>query len=133
MRILIAEDDRPSLQILQRRVEQLGHDVVPASDGQQAWVILCGDAGIEAVITDWMMPQVDGLELCRRIRQMQREIYLPVLMLTARSDKSDLADGIEAGADAFLTKPLNIPELKAQLKLAERIVTLEKQLRAKRK
>lgn len=127
MRILVADDDADIRTLLARRLTDWGHEPVLAEDGEQAWALVM-DQGIQMVITDWIMPIVDGLELCRRIRSVPLEHYVYVLMLTARDRKADLIQGLDAGADDFLTKPFNRDELRVRLKAGERILRLEHDL-----
>jgi sigma-B regulation protein RsbU (phosphoserine phosphatase) len=141
MRILIAEDERITRTTLARQLQASGHEVTAAEDGQQAWEHFSGagsddDSGgggagggtFDVVITDWEMPRLSGLELVRKIRETPRELYTYVIMLTSRSEKSDIVSGIEAGADDFLSKPFDRDELRVRLLAGERIVRLERAL-----
>lgn len=125
MRILIAEDDPISSKVLQMHLEKWEYEVRVAPDGMDALDALQGDKNISLLITDWKMPRMDGLELCRLARGLQRKSYLHIIMLTAKGDKRDLLDGMEAGADAFLTKPFDPAALRAQIRVAERVIKLE--------
>lgn len=127
MRILIADDASDAREILGRLLKRWGHEVVTASNGREAWEILERET-IRLVISDWMMPEVDGLELCIRIRAGQWDHYIYFILLTARDDKDDLIEGMTAGADDFLTKSFNFEELRVRLRAAERILSLESQL-----
>ncbi len=124
MRIIVVDDD-PSVALTMEGVLQgLGYEVAVASNGQEAIELLrCGDYRI--VITDWEMPRINGLELCQWIRQRQLGSYIYILLLTGRDQKSDLIEGLSAGADDFITKPLEPNELQVRLRAAERIVGLE--------
>jgi len=127
MRILIAEDDPYSRRILQRRLEKWNHQVVVACDGKEAWEhFLAGDFSV--VISDWMMPEMDGVELVRRIRASVKPGYVYTIILTAKDRKEDLLEGMDAGADEFLVKPFDADELRARLRAGERIVRLEQNL-----
>lgn len=130
MKILIADDDRMLRMILRRYLENWGHAVDEVVDGKRAIEALGGDAEYDLLITDWLMPEMDGLELCRQARELKRERYLPIILLTARSDKADLVKGLDAGADSFVPKPLNAAELQAQIRVAERVIQLEGRLLA---
>ncbi|GAB4379866.1 MAG: SpoIIE family protein phosphatase [Calditrichia bacterium] len=130
MKILIAEDDPYSRHILQRRLEKWGYDVDVARDGNEAWEKFKG-GNHSIVISDWMMPGMDGLELIRRIRSQNGKGYVYTILLTARDRKEDLILGIETGADEYLTKPLDADELRVRLNTGERIVQLEKKLAAR--
>jgi DNA-binding response OmpR family regulator len=126
-RVLIAEDDTVSRRLLQSYLERWGHEVVAVADGAAAWSSFQDDP-CPLVITDWMMPELDGLELVRRIRACQSEDYVYVIMLTGRSQKEDLVAGMEAGADDFISKPFDRDELRVRLREGERIVQLEHEL-----
>ncbi|QVL47467.1 MAG: SpoIIE family protein phosphatase [Thiocapsa sp.] len=127
MRILIADDASDAREILGRLLKRWGHEVVTASNGREAWEILRQEP-LRLIISDWMMPEIDGLELCRRVREAQWEHYVYFILLTARDDKEDLIEGMTAGADDFLTKSFNFEELRVRLRAAERILSLESQL-----
>lgn len=129
MRILIAEDDPVSRRMLQRTLEKWGHQVVATPDGQEAWEQFSLGA-VDMVITDWMMPGMDGLELCRRIQAARAGLETPVyvILLTARTGVDDLAAGIGAGADDFIAKPFQAGELRARLHAGERTLDLSRQL-----
>jgi len=127
MRILIAEDDTVSRLLLQRAVEASGHDCLAAVDGQQAWELF-GQTEVDVIISDRQMPEMDGMELCRRVRQQTRDLYTYFIFLTALSEHEQLLSGIEAGADDYLTKPLDPDELKVRLNVASRITSLHRQL-----
>ena len=124
MRALIVDDDEFSLELLQDVLNQLGHEVERAADGAEALAKLRrGD--IHLVITDWEMPAMNGLELCRAVREGDFDGYVFIIMLTSREGGQQKIEGLHAGADAFLTKPLNPEELLVSLKTAERILALE--------
>ncbi|NDK15666.1 MAG: response regulator [Armatimonadetes bacterium CG_4_10_14_3_um_filter_66_18] len=126
MKILIAEDT-PSAQLLLRRtLENWGHEVLYADNGAQALAALA-ESDVSLVVSDWMMPVMDGVELCRRIRAAEWDRFIYVLMLTAVADKEDLALAFDAGANDYVTKPFNRFELKAHVQAGERIVTLERE------
>jgi sigma-B regulation protein RsbU (phosphoserine phosphatase) len=124
MRVLIAEDDPISRTVLRKTLERWGHDVFAAPDGEQAWAAF-QDTTFPVVISDWMMPGLDGLELVRRIRHHGQNGYVYTILLTARSQKEDIVEGMEAGADDFVTKPFDAGELHARLRAGERILSLE--------
>lgn len=129
MRVLIAEDDLVSLTLLRKTLEKWGHDVMATTDGDQAWTAFQREF-FPVVISDWMMPHVDGLELLRRIRHHRhsQNSYVYTVLLTARSQKEDIVAGMEAGADDFLTKPFDAGELQARLRAGERVLSLEQSL-----
>jgi putative two-component system response regulator len=124
MRALIVDDDELTLELLQHILHEMGYEVERASNGKEALEKLRRDA-IHLVITDWEMPEMNGLELCRAIRADDFEGYVFIIMLTSREGGQQRIDGIHAGADAFLLKPLNSEELLVSLKTAERILGLE--------
>ncbi len=130
MKVLIAEDDAISRKLLQRRLEKWGHRVVESTNGAEAWELFQQDS-FDMVISDWMMPNMDGVDLIRRIRQAQNSHYVYTIILTAKSQKDDLIAGMEAGADDFLTKPFDADELKMRLRAGQRIVELQKRLKEK--
>ncbi len=128
MKILVVDDDRVSLRMISGNLTNRGHEVVMAGDGLEALKVLEKEKDISMIITDWIMPKMDGLVLCRKARELHRSKYLPILLFTSRSEKEDLIEGLNAGADAFLNKPLNFAELQAHLRVIERILDLEKRL-----
>lgn len=131
MRVLIAEDSVVARKLLARNLQQLGYEVVATEDGMRAWEAY-QHAPTPIVITDWEMPGMSGVELCRAIRQHPSEHYTYLMMLTARGQKEDKLQALEAGADAFLSKPLDIAELQANLRVAERILQAEADLQAQK-
>ena len=130
MRVLVVDDDPVSQRILVATLTQLGHQTVAAQDGQAAWEEFCREPA-DVVITDWMMPHMDGLELTRRIRGRAAERYTWVVLLTALAGHDRWLDGMNAGADDFATKPLDRAELHARLRVAERVLRprLERRIR----
>ncbi len=128
MRVLLAEDDPVSRRILQAALEGLGHAVTTAVDGQEAWERFEEDP-VDVLITDWLMPRLNGLELTRRIRGHRGDRYTWVVLLTTLSGKARYLDGMEAGADDFVSKPIDRPELYARLRVAERILGLQREVR----
>ena len=129
MRILIAEDDPPSRLIHQAIVEKRGHECLVAENGEEAWKIF-RETDVDVVLSNWMMPDCDGLELCRRVRE-HKGPYTYFILLTARGDKEHVLEGIKAGADDYLTKPLDAEELSVRLVSASRVTSLHRQLTEK--
>lgn len=136
MRILVAEDERITRTTLVRQLEGWGHQVTAAEDGEQAWEQYQSGA-FEIVITDWEMPRLSGVELIQRIRaggntgegdRHDGAAYVYIIMLTSRSNKSDIVGGIEAGADDFVSKPFDKEELRVRVLAGERVVRLERTL-----
>ena len=130
VKVLIAEDDAVSRLLLRRSIEQLGHECLVAEDGDAAWELF-RQHEVDVVLSDWMMPGLDGLELCRRVRAHPRQTYAYFILLTALDGKQYLLTGLEAGADDYLTKPLDRDELRARLQTAARVTTLQRQLAEK--
>jgi diguanylate cyclase (GGDEF)-like protein len=128
MNILIAEDDRVTALKLQRSLERMGYQVAVARDGLEAWRRI-DEGGVCLLVSDWMMPGIDGLELCRRIRGRPDPAYTYIILLTARDSREDRLEGLQAGADDFLGKPVDTGELVARLNVARRILTMQDQLR----
>jgi DNA-binding response OmpR family regulator len=129
MRILIAEDDETSRKVLGRTLEKLGYGVAAAGDGAEAWEQFRKERP-RVVITDWMMPRVDGLELCRKIRgDAANDGYTYLIVLTALGGKKNYLEAMNAGADDFVTKPFDPDELVSRLRVAERILGMESTLR----
>jgi diguanylate cyclase (GGDEF)-like protein len=129
MRILIAEDDSLSRLILQKYVAKLGHEVLVACDGGEAWA-RCQAEPVDVVITGWMMPGLDGPALCRHIRAgwPGQAGYVYVMLLTSLADRQHVLDGLKAGADDYLAKPLDQEELQVRLIAAERVTGLHRRL-----
>src|SRR5690242_7520299 len=128
VRVLVAEDNPVFQSMLRTILGRWGYDVVATRDGLHAWELLAGAGAPQVAILDWMMPGIDGLEICRRLRATARDSYTYVLLLTARTDASDLVEGMDAGADDYLTKPLKSHELRVRLRAGCRIIELQRQL-----
>ncbi len=129
MRILTVEDDSVARLVLHQALAKLGHQAVPAADGETALALLKTDP-IRVVVSDWTMPRMDGLELCRRIRARSGADYVYFILLTARSaDSPNREEAGDAGVDDFLTKPLDSTELWMRLRVAERILRFATQVR----
>ena len=127
-KVLVAEDDPMFRKILQSWLQSWGHQVTLAEDGNQAWNILQHASTPDLLILDWVMPGIDGLELCRRIRAQQRDLYQYILIVTARDDRQSVVQGLEAGADDYLTKPFDKAEMRARLNVGTRILRLQEDL-----
>ena len=124
MRILIADDDRLSTTMLSRTLEQWDFEVAVAHDGAAAWDAIVGDKPPALAIFDWMMPKIDGVELCRRVRATSLPSPIYLILLTARNSRADLVAGLEAGADDYLTKPFDPDELRARIHVGRRTLAL---------
>ena len=127
LRILVVDDDPLMRSLLEAVLVSLGYTVTTAGDGRQALDLLESDQ-VNLIITDWMMPDVDGLELCRRLRARPAAGYTYIILLTARQDGGALVEGMEAGADDFVTKPPDVDELRVRLAAGRRVLRLERQL-----
>ena len=128
MKILIADDEAVSRLRLRETLTRLGHDVIEATDGQQAWGCFQREE-IPLLVVDLMMPLVDGLELCRMIRAEKRDKYTYIIMLTALGGKGSYLEGMNAGADDFITKPFDQDQLDARLHVAERTLSLQAEVK----
>jgi len=127
---LVADDDRATAAILTGTLRRWQLDVVEAHDGLQAWDLLQGEPRPSLAIIDWMMPGLDGPELCRRIRQSEALASVHVILLTSRDDRADMVAGLDSGADDYIIKPFNIEELRARVRGGIRIVSLQQRLAA---
>lgn len=128
MKVLVAEDDQLSSVLMQKLLRNLGHEVFAAANGAEALAMLGRQEDLQIVISDWMMPLMDGIELCRRIRTRRRFRYTYVLLVTSRGGKQRYLDALEAGADDFIPKPLDPDELAARLRVADRILGLQAEM-----
>jgi|SRR5579862_523137 len=127
--ILVADDDPVFRRLVEKRLQSWDYQVVLAEDGDEAWRILrqSQDAP-DLIIMDWLMPGIDGLELCRRLRGMRKSFYQYILLISGNDEKHHVIQGLDAGADDYLTKPLNIGELQARLRAGNRILSLQHEL-----
>lgn len=128
MKILMVEDDPIANAVLQAALKSLGHEVTEVADGQRAWDRLARDPH-RVVISDWMLPGLDGLELCRRIRANQKDYIYFILLSSLTTSGDNLGQAIAAGVDDFLSKPVKTAELQARLHVAERILNFATQVR----
>jgi two-component system cell cycle response regulator len=127
-RILVAEDDPVSRRVLETFLVKWGYDVISVADGVEALQILERQDAPRLAVLDWMMPGVEGIQICRRVREQTNRPYTYILLLTARSQKEDLLKGLESGADDYLTKPFDAQELRARLHVGQRILDLQDRL-----
>ena len=128
MRILIAEDDLTSRTILQAILAKWGFTTVTAGDGLAAWTILEGPEAPRLILLDWMMPGLDGVEICRRVRETGTTQPPYIILLTALGETNRIVEGLRAGADDYITKPYNQEELRARIEVGVRILTLQESL-----
>lgn len=132
MRVLIADDSLLSRRLLEQTLLGWGYEVIIASDGTEAWEILGRDNAPSLAVLDWMMPGYTGPELCKLVRKRAAEPYTYILLLTSRNEKDDVVEGMDSGADDYITKPFDKHELKVRLRAGTRIVDLQEQLVAAR-
>ena len=134
MRILIADDSIVSRHLLDATLRKWGYEVVVACDGIEAWNVLESENSPKLAILDWVMPGLTGPEVCRRVREhaKDKDTYTYILLLTSKSLKEDLIEGMESGADDYVTKPFDQHELKVRLRAGTRIIDLERELVAAR-
>jgi sigma-B regulation protein RsbU (phosphoserine phosphatase) len=132
MKILIAEDEKISRKILEVTLIKASHDVVAVEDGVKALDSVQKEAP-DMLITDWMMPDLDGVELCRRVRSLNLSSYVYIIVLTALTQREKIIEGLDAGADDYITKPFERTELLARVRAGERVIQLERSLRQKNK
>jgi two-component system, cell cycle response regulator len=128
MRILIAEDDPSFRRLLEETLAMWGYDVVVAEDGNAAWQILQSGNPPRIVMLDWMMPGMDGVEVCRKVREDMDEPYTYIILLTSQQSDEYLVTGMEAGADDYITKPFKHNELRLRLRAGRRIMELQNEL-----
>ncbi|MCL5745323.1 MAG: diguanylate cyclase [Acidobacteria bacterium] len=128
MKILIADDSVIDRHILESSLRKWSYEAVTACDGIEAWELLQAPDAPRLAILDWMMPGLTGVEICRRLRLEDRGAYTYVLLLTSRSEKEDLVEGMESGADDYIAKPFDNHELKVRLRAGRRIVELQSEL-----
>ncbi len=131
MKILIAEDDITSRFILRGILVKWGHDILIAQDGMEALNRLQASDRPQVAILDWEMPGMDGLEVCRQIKKMELPVPIYTIVLTGRASKEEIVQGLDAGADDYITKPFDTNELKARIRAAERMVRVQETLARK--
>jgi diguanylate cyclase (GGDEF)-like protein len=129
MRILIAEDDPIALRLLESAVQDWGYEAVAVRDGNAAWDILRSADSPPMALLDWMMPALSGIELCRKVRQESESPFVYLVLLTGKTETQDIVEGMNSGADDYLSKPFDRQELKARLRAGQRIVELHATLR----
>ena len=128
MRILIADDDSMSRRLIQKTLERYGYEVTAVENGRLAAEQLCTSDGPRIALLDWVMPELDGPGVCRKVRQNKPQSYVYMVLLTSKEAKADVIAGLESGADDYLTKPFNPEEVKARLRTGLRILDLEDRL-----
>lgn len=128
MKILVAEDDFASRLILQVVLEKWKYEVISVSDGKEAWNVLKQKDAPSIAILDWEMPELDGVGVCRMVKELERDNPIYVIILTGRTSKEDIVQGLDAGADDYVTKPFDENELRARVRVAERMVNIQASL-----
>jgi two-component system, cell cycle response regulator len=130
MKVLVAEDHPMTRKMLAMQLNKWGYEVVLCSDGAQAWKVLNQQDSPRLVIMDWMMPGMDGVEVCREIRQLGLQPYVYIILVTAKSRAEDIVSGLEAGADDYVVKPFDPQELRVRVRAGSRVVQLQEDLLA---
>ncbi len=133
MKILIAEDNLTTRRILETILAKWEYDVVSACDGNEAWEKLQEKDPPKLIILDWMMPGINGVEICRRLRREDPAKPIYIILLTGRDDKNDIVEGLGAGADDYIAKPFDKDELRARIDVGRRVVELQTALLEKEK
>jgi sigma-B regulation protein RsbU (phosphoserine phosphatase) len=131
MRILIAEDDDVSRRVLELTLAAAGHDLVATKNGAEALSVLESENAPRLAILDWMMPDIDGLEVCRRVRALPGDTPVYIILLTAKTGKQEIVQGLDAGANDYITKPFDRHELRARVQVGETVVDLQRSLAAR--
>ncbi len=125
--VLVVDDSKAQRRVLALQLQRWGYQVTEASSGEEA-LDVCRTTPFEMVLSDWMMPGMTGLEFCRQFKELPREGYGYFVLLTSKSEKTEVADGLEVGADDFLSKPVSFDELRARMRAGERILGMQREL-----
>jgi two-component system cell cycle response regulator len=128
LKILIADDEALSRRLLERTLDRAGYEVIAVENGKEALEQLCKPDGPRLALLDWVMPELDGPGVCRAVRTRSEQTYVYMVLLTSKGSKEETVLGLESGADDYLTKPFNAEELRARLRVGERILLLEDRL-----
>jgi diguanylate cyclase (GGDEF)-like protein len=126
--ILLADDSPLFRNMLQKMLLEWGYEVITVTDGQQAWDLLRQENGPRLALLDWMMPGMEGAEICRQVRASIRDRYVYIVLLSVRADLEDVVIGMESGADDYIVKPFQVDELRARLRAGRRVLALQEQL-----
>jgi len=132
MDVLIADDDVVSRRLLEVTLSHAGYQVTLAANGAEALRVLEESEGPRLAVLDWMMPELDGVDVCRAVRKLASERYIYIILLTVKEQRAEIVEGLESGADDYITKPFDLDELKARLRAGKRILKLQEQLVATR-
>jgi diguanylate cyclase (GGDEF)-like protein len=127
-KILVADDSPVFREMLERMLLEWGYEVTVVTDGQQAWDLLRQDNGPRLALLDWMMPGMEGAEVCRQVRATIHDRYVYMMLLSVRSDLEDVVKGMESGADDYIVKPFQVDELRARLRAGQRVLALQEEL-----
>jgi diguanylate cyclase (GGDEF)-like protein len=122
MKVLIAEDDSVTCRMLEVTLQGWGYEVVVASDGREALEVLMSQDSPQLAVLDWLMPEIDGTEVCRRVREAKKEKYIYMILLTIKEKKVNILEGLDSGADDYIVKPFDAPELKSRLGAGKRVI-----------
>lgn len=123
LKLLIADDDQPTRMLLRAATSQWGYEIVEATNGEEAWEVLQLNNPPTLLIIDWLMPKLDGIELCKRIRKENNNPYFPyIILLTQMKGSENIINGLDAGANEFLSKPFNMAELRSRLSVGGRMI-----------
>ena len=128
MKVLIAEDDSVSRRLLQAALAKWGYEVIVTVNGKEAWAALQAPDAPSLLVLDWLMPEMDGVEVCREARKSPALKSSYIILLTSRGSKEDIVQGLEAGADDYVTKPFDHGELRARVQVGSRVVQLQSAL-----
>lgn len=132
MKILVGEDDHVYSRILEKTLTKWGYEVITCCDGREVVEELEKEHAPNLLMIDWMMPVIDGVEICKTIRQAKKEPFIYIILLTSKDRKTDIVEGLAAGADDYVIKPFHIEELQARLRAGRRILELQDRLIASR-
>ena len=130
MQVLLVDDDASTLALLEKSLTKWGYTPLTAANGRQALEVMAGNR-IDMVVSDWVMPEMNGLELSRKIREVESKHYIYIILISAQDTRMDVVRGLESGVDDYLTKPMNLDELKARMENGVRIIKLERELNQK--
>ena len=130
MRVLVAEDDPITRRLLEVHLKRWGHEVTMCTDGNEAWRILTSGDPPRLAILDWIMPGMDGVTICRKLRSLDKPQYTYAILLTAKAEKEDVIEGLESGADDYIAKPFHAHELRVRVRAGSRIIRLQDDLMA---
>ncbi len=128
MKAIIVEDDPISRRLLETYLSEWGYDIIMAHNGEEAWKLFQNESAPNLVISDWMMPEMDGLMLCRKIRESENPAYVYFILLTSKGGNENIVEGLMAGADDYLVKPFNQNELKCRIGIGKRIIEMHRKI-----